>query len=423
MSFDLGIRNGLLLTPDGPEENDLFIDDGAIAAIGGSHDAAQTLDANGAWLGPGLVDLHAHLREPGQEWKEDIASGSAAAAAGGYTAVVAMPNTEPAIDSGHMARFVQERGRQVGLCHIAAAGTLTLGRAGEALSHLDELWEAGVRLFTDDGSSVADTGLLRLAMEYLAERDAVVAQHAEDQGLSAGGQMHEGAVSSLLGIKGIPALAEEVVVARDLALAKLTGVRYHVQHVSTAGTLELVQAARADGLPVTCEVTPHHLVFDDESVTSLDPAFKMYPPLRSAQDRRALVFALREGHIDAVATDHAPHAPFETETTFADAPRGVIGLETAAAAVTTSCSLSIDEFFERMSIGPAAIARLDGHGRKLEVGGPANVVVFDSHRAWVPERFVSRSENSPFRDKQLRGQVRATIFAGRITHSLSGAMA
>lgn len=423
MTFDLVVRNALLLTADGTEESDLFISDGTIGAIGGSHDAASTLDAKGAWVGPGLVDLHVHLREPGQEWKEDIASGSAAAAAGGYTAVVAMPNTEPALDSGHMARFVQERGRQVGLCQVATAGAITLGRAGGALSHLDELWEAGVRLFTDDGNSVANAGLLRLAMEYLAERGAVIAQHAEDQGLSAGGQMHEGAVSSLLGLKGIPALAEEVVVARDLALARLTGIRYHVQHVSSQGSLELVKAARAEGLSVTCEVTPHHLLFDQESVISLDPAFKMYPPLRRAEDRAALVASLREGLIDAVATDHAPHAPFETESTFAEAPRGVIGLETAAGAVNTTCSLSIDEFFERMSVRPAAIAQLDNQGKRLAAGDAANLVVFDPERAWIADRFVSRSENSPFRGQQLRGQVIATIFEGRITHSLIGSEA
>ncbi|MFN2487106.1 MAG: dihydroorotase [Acidimicrobiia bacterium] len=418
MNSELAIRNGTVLTADGVAEIDLFVKDGRIASIGGDHDSHTTIDANGAWVGPGLVDLHCHLREPGEEWKEDIASGSAAAAAGGFTALVAMPNTKPAIDSGHLACFITERGRQVGLCQIATAGAITMARDGKALSHLDELWDAGVRIFTDDGASVADAGLLRLAMEYLAERGAVVAQHAEDQGLSLGGQMHEGAISSLLGLRGIPALAEELVVARDLALARLTGVRYHVQHISSRGTLDLISDARAQGLPVTSEVTPHHLAFDDERVMALDPAFKMYPPLRAASDREALVAGLSDGSIDVVATDHAPHAPFETEVTFAEAPRGVIGLESAASAVMTACSLPIETFFARMSISPAQIAQLENQGRRVATGILANLVVFDPERTWTPDRFRSRSENSPFRGEALRGMVLATIYEGRVTHSL-----
>ncbi|MGI8518107.1 MAG: dihydroorotase [Acidimicrobiia bacterium] len=418
MNSELAIRNGTVLSADGVAEIDLFVNDGRIASIGGGHDSDTTIDANGAWVGPGLVDLHCHLREPGEEWKEDIASGSAAAAAGGFTALVAMPNTKPAIDSGHLARFVIERGRQVGLCQITTAGAITMARDGKALSHLDDLWEAGVRIFTDDGASVADSGLLRLAMDYLAERGAVVAQHAEDQGLSFGGQMHEGAVSSLLGLRGIPTLAEELVVARDLALARLTGVRYHIQHISSRGTLDLISAARSQGLKVTSEVTPHHLAFDDERVMALDPAFKMYPPLRSAADREALVSGLTDGSIDAVATDHAPHAPFETEVTFAEAPRGVIGLETAAAAVMTACSLPIETFFARMSISPAQIAQLEKQGQRVAAGSPANLVVFDPERTWTPDRFRSRSENSPFRGGTVRGMVLATIYEGRVTHSL-----
>jgi dihydroorotase len=418
MRSDLVIRNGLVLTPDGGQEADVAISGGVIVGLGGGFDGQEDLDAAGAWVGPGLVDLHAHLREPGQEWKEDIGSGSEAAAAGGYTAVVVMPNTQPATDSGHIARLIRERGRQTGLCDVVPAGAITMAREGEMLSHLDELWEAGVRLFSDDGDSVCNSGLLRMAMEYLAERQAVVAQHAEDRQLSLDGQMHEGPLSSRLGMRGIPIEAEEVVVARDLALARLTGCRYHAQHLSSVRTVELVSAAKAAGMAMTAEVTPHHLAFDDSAVAALDPAFKMYPPLRSADDREALQAALQSGLIDAVATDHAPHSAFETEVTFEEAPRGVIGLETSAAAVMTYCHLDQVSFFDRLSLAPARIAQLERHGRPLAVGEPANLVIFSPDEQWTVTEFRSKSHNSPFRSHTLTGRVRATVFEGRLTHAL-----
>jgi dihydroorotase len=324
----------------------------------------------------------------------------------------------PAIDSGHLARLIYERSRQAGLCDVVPAGAITLGREGAALAHLDELWEAGVRIYTDDGDSVADSGLLRVAMEYLAERGAVVAQHAEDRHLSAGGHMHEGAVSSRLGLKGIPAEAEEIVVARDLALTRLTGVHLHLQHTSSQGTLRLLADAKGAGLHVTSEVTPHHLALDETAVSSLDPAYKMYPPLRRRVDMEALRQALRSGLIDAVATDHAPHAAFESEVPFEEAPRGVVGLETAAAAVTTYCPLEQGEFFERLSMSPARIAGLGRHGRPVAPGEPANLVVFAPEEQWTVNGFRSKSGNSPFRSLTLRGRVRATILAGRLTHAL-----
>ena len=242
-------------TGNGTEPRDLIIADGTVIAIGSGLDVrGEVIDCAGAWVGPGFVDIHTHLREPGQEWKEDIATGSRAAAVGGYTAVVAMPNTDPAIDSGHLARYVADRGAQVGLVEVVPSGCITEGRAGRKLAHLDELYAAGVRLFTDDGDTVADAGLLRRAMEYLAERDGVIVQHCVDAGLAAGGQMHEGDVSSRLGMAGVPSEAEEIVIARDLALVRLTGVRYHAQHVSTAGAVQLIAGAKAEGLPVTAEV-------------------------------------------------------------------------------------------------------------------------------------------------------------------------
>ncbi len=410
------IRSGSVLTSRGVVTADVAIDGGVITEIGQvDQDHATSIDATGAWVGPGLVDIHVHLREPGQEWKEDIASGSAAAAAGGFTAVVAMPNTIPALDAGHRAGFVVDQGRKAGLCQVVPAGAITIDRKGRELSHLDELWEAGVRLFTDDGDTVADAGVLRRAMEYLADRDCVIAQHAEDPGLSAGGHMHEGAVSSRLGIAGSPALAEETVVARDLALVRLTGAAYHVQHVSTAGTIEMLRRAKAEGLPVTAEVAPHHLVFDHSAVESMDPDFKMYPPLRTAEDVAELGSALIDGTIDAVATDHAPHADYEQEVPFEEAPRGVIGLETSVAATLSATALDQTTLFQRMSIAPAAIARLPDQGRPLEVGRTAHVTVIDPVAEWEPDRFVSRSQNSPFRGRTLRGRVLATVLAGKLT--------
>jgi dihydroorotase len=412
----IAIRNGLVATGDGLIETDVLIDDHRVSAVGGSFDAEQTIDAAGAWVGPGLVDLHVHFREPGHEWKEDIASGSRAAAAGGYTAVVTMPNTDPPIDAGHRARYVIDRGRQVGLCAVMPAGAITMGRSGETLSHLDEMWDAGVRMFTDDGTSVADAGLLRLAMEYVAERGGVVAQHAEDRGLAGGGHMHEGAVSSRLGIRGLPAIAEEVVVARDLALARLTGVRYHVQHVSSGGTLPLIGRARGEGVAVTAEVTPHHLSLDHERVNSMEPRYKMYPPLRPSADVAALRQALLDGLIDAVASDHAPHAAFETEVTFEEAPRGVIGLETAAAAVNSAVGMGAADFFARMSVQPALIGGFVRQGQLVSEGSAANLVVFDPTASWTPTLFASKAQNSPFLGMELRGRVLATIFEGRMTY-------
>ena len=409
--------NARVVNADGIVEADVLVRDGVVAEIGTDLETSgETIDCNGRLLGPGFVDIHVHFREPGQEWKEDIGSGSAAAAAGGFTAVVAMPNTDPVIDAGHLARFVLDRGRREGLVEVVPAGAITMGREGKKLAHLDELWAAGVRIFSDDGDSVEDAGLLRRAMEYLAELDGVVAQHPEDRGLSRGGHMHEGDVSSRLGMAGLPAIGEEAVVARDLALVRLTGVRYHVQHVSTSGTVELVRRAKEEGLRVTAEVTPHHLMLDHREVERMNPDVKMYPPLRRPEDGEAVRAGLADGTIDVVATDHAPHAAHEKDVPFEDAPRGIIGLETAAAVVSTAVELTPVEFFQRLSIAPARIAGLDGQGRWLEPGNRANLVVFDPTAEWTPDIFASRAENSPFIGRALRGRVRVTMFEGRVTY-------
>jgi dihydroorotase len=414
---DILLAGGLVATPQGMVAADVRLAGEVVAEVGPglSRDGAEVVDCTGCWVGPGLVDPHVHLREPGQEWKEDIESGSRAAAAGGFTAVVAMPNTDPPIDAGHLARFVADRGRRVGLVDVIPAGCVTAGRAGQRLAHLDELWAAGVRLFTDDGDSVADAGLLRRAMEYLSDMGGVVAQHAEDRGLAGSGHLHEGEISALLGLAGIPAEAEEVVVARDLTVARLTRARYHVQHVSTAGTVGLVRAAKAAGLTVTAEATPHHLAFDHQEVLSTDPAFKMYPPLRRPEDVAAVRGALADGTIDMVGTDHAPHAAHEKDVPFEEAPRGVIGLETAVGAVLGAVPLAPDAFFTRLAVAPARLAGLEDQGRLVAAGGPATVSVIDPAREWVAERFWSRSANSPWRGRALTGRARHVLLRGRIT--------
>lgn len=418
---ELVVTGGLVVGSDGVTRADVAIDDGVITAIGDGLEGRTVVVADGAWVGPGFVDLHVHLREPGQEWKEDIASGSAAAAAGGFTAVVAQPNTDPAADSAHIARHVLARGGEVGLTDVVVAGAITLGRAGTHLAHLDDLWDLGVRIFSDDGDTVADAGLLRRAMEYVADRGGVIAQHAEDRGLAADGHIHEGTVSARLGVRGLPSVAEEVVVARDLRLVELTGCRYHVQHVSAAGTLRLVAGAKAAGLPVTAEVAPHHLAFDHHLVERLDGDAKMYPPLRTDDDRRALIEGLRDGTIDAVATDHAPHTANEKDVPLEEAPRGVIGLETSAAAVHTEVGLDPVTFFTRMAVTPADIAGLGAQGRWPAVGEPANLAVFHPDRAWdvTVGDFRSKSTNSPWLGSRLRGRVLATVHRGVVTHQIT----
>ena len=412
---DLVLSGGNVVTGDGVVAADVRIAEGVIAEIGNGLDGATLVECEGGWVGPGFVDLHTHLREPGEEWKEDIESGSAAAAAGGYTAIVAMPNTEPAVDAGHLARFVADRGRAVGLVDVVPAGAVTMGRKGEQLAHVDDLWDAGVRIFSDDGEAVADAAVLRQAMDYLATRGGVIAQHAVDPALAAGGFMHEGAVSSRLGMYAIPPQAEDTVIARDLQLAELTGARYHAQHVSTAGAVAMIAAAKAAGLDVTAEVTPHHLAFDHTAVAGTDPNYKMMPPLRSSDDRDALRRGLADGTIDAVATDHAPHAAHEKDVPFEHAPNGIIGLEWAAAVVNTVANLGPADFYARLSVKPAAIAGLADHGRLVAVGNPAHLTVFDPELRWTPERTVSRSGNTPYLGMPLTGRVAATVYGGIFT--------
>jgi dihydroorotase len=417
---DLLLVNGSVMTVNGVQTVDLAITDGLIDAMGNdlAGQAVRTIDCKGAWVGPGFVDVHTHLREPGQDWKEDIASGTAAAAAGGYTAVVAMPNTVPPVDTGQRARHVVDVGQRAGHTLVASAGCLTVGRAGEEMTDIGDMWDAGVRVFSDDGDALQNAGLLRLVMERVGELGGVISQHAVDAGLSSTGHMHEGTVSTDLNLQGIPREADNVLIARDIALAKLTGVRYHVQHLSTGEAVSMIADAKADGVHITAEATPHHLMFTDEDVRSLNTRFKMMPPLRLASDRQALVDGLRSGVIDVVATDHAPHSPAEKEVPFPDAANGVTGLEWAAAVVNGVVGMDQMDFFNRMSITPARIAMLDGHGEPLSVGAAANVVVFDPETTWIPSSTVSKSLNSPYLGRDLRGRVLTTILDGQITYGV-----
>jgi dihydroorotase len=414
------IRNALVMTSSGIEQAPVVIDGDTVRSVGVEPEANghRVIDAGGAWLGPGLVDLHVHLRDPGQTWKEDMASGARAAAAGGFTAIVAMPNTDPPIDGSAPAAAAVQGASDISDVEIVTAGALTRRRAGQDLADYDGMYEAGIRVFTDDGDSVPSAGLLHRAMAYLSDLPgAVVAEHAEDLSLAGDGHIHEGSLANRLGIAGLSPLAEELVVARDLALAGATGARLHIQHVSTAASVGMIRRAREEGVQVTAEVTPHHLALDEAAVEGLDTRFKMYPPLREAADRAALVQGLRDGVIDAVATDHAPHGEAEKAVPFEEAPRGVIGLETAAAVVATA-ALGDDQrlFFERLSVSPARIAGLPDQGRLVEAGSPANLVLFDRRRRWVPSAFLSKSSNSAFVGVELTGKVLATIHEGRITY-------
>ncbi len=416
----LTIANGTIVTPGGLVDADLRIDGSTISSMEPAGSASgRVIDASGCLVGPGFVDLHVHFRDPGQTWKEDTVTGSRAAAAGGYTAVVVMPNTEPALDTPELVASAAEAGRDAGLIEVHVAAALTKSRAGFEASDIESLSTAGVTIFSDDGDSVADPVLLQDLMERVGAVGGLVSQHAEDAPLTASGHMHEGAVSERLGIGGLPAEAESSIVERDIDLARRTGCRYHCQHVSSAQTVAIIKAAKAEGLPVTAEVTPHHLWFTDEDVgDGLNTNLKMYPPLRTRADRHALREALIDGTIDCVATDHAPHSDAEKSVPFSDAPRGVIGLETAASVAWETLADPL-RFFRVMATEPAKIGQMGRQGHLIEVGVPANLAVFDPDDVWTPSEFASRSDNSPFTGLELRGRPRATIYEGKVTHELS----
>ncbi len=401
------------------EVADVLVADGVLASPDGASNAT-VLNCDGLVLAPGLVDLHTHVREPGREDKETVETGSRAAALGGFTAISPMANTEPVADNAAVIHEVRELGVRAGIVDVLPVGAITRGLEGEVLAEMGEMVDAGVRMFSDDGRCVPTARMLRNALTYARTFEGVViAEHCEDASLAEGGQMHEGFHSYSLGLAGQPREAEEVVVARDLAVARLAGGRLHLCHLSSAGSVEMVRRAKAEGLRVSAEVTPHHLVFSDEDLLTFDTHFKVNPPLRSPEDREALVRGLAEGTIDAVATDHAPHAVEEKEAEFDLAPVGTIGLETALAAVLTHLvhpgHLTLVRAVEAMSTTPARILGAADQGGPLEPGRPANLVVFDPDAEWVVEPpFGSKSRNSAFLGRTLRGRVVHTVHRGSL---------
>jgi dihydroorotase len=415
------ISGGVVVDQAGERRADVLVDGDHVAEVGADlavPEPATTLDATGCVVAPGFVDLHAHLREPGGENAETIETGSRAAALGGYTAVVAMPNTDPPADARSVVELVREQAARAGLCDVHPAGCITVGRRGEQLAPVAELAAAGVRVFTDDGAGVQDPLLMRRALEYAGGFDVVLAQHCEVSALTVGAVMHEGTCCSELGVPGWPALAEELMVHRDIELARLTGAPIHLLHLSTVGSVGLVRRAKADGVAVTAEVAPHHLCLTDEKLRGFDPRFKVNPPLRTRVDIEALVDGVADGTIDAIATDHAPHPAEAKERPLDEAPPGMLGLETALGVclpILVEAGMSIAGVVAALTWKPAAIAHLtERHGGPIAADRPANLVVFDANESWevTPAKFASRSRNTPYAGTELRGRVRHTVLDG-----------
>ena len=419
------LRGGRVIDPsrDVDQTADLLVQDGAIAAVGSglaAPDGADVRDVRGRVVAPGLVDVHVHLREPGNEDVETIASGARAAAAGGFCAVCAMPNTDPVTDNQAAVGFIVRQAVRAGLARVYPIGAVSVGQRGERLSEFGELVGAGAVAVSDDGKPIASSHLMRTALEYARSFDIPVADHCEEPSLAAGGVMHEGLVSTRLGLKGIPAAAEEIMVGRDILLAGLTGGRVHLCHMSTRGSVDLIRRAKEQGIRVTAEVTPHHLTLTDAACERYDTHAKMNPPLREAADVAALREGLKQGVIDCIASDHAPHAYDAKEAAFDDAPFGIVGLETAFGVAHTELVvggvLTLPQLIHRMSTAPAAAFHLPGG--TLKPGAAADVVVLDTTATWTvdPAAFASKSRNTPFAGRALTGRAVLTIVGGRVVH-------
>jgi dihydroorotase len=423
------IRGGRIIDPSrgADEVADLFLADGKVQASGrdlGHPDDARVLDAGGKVVAPGLIDLHVHLREPGQEDVETVATGAMAAAAGGFSAICAMPNTDPVTDNQAAVGFIVSQAQRAAKARVYPIGAVSLGQKGQQLAEFGELVGAGAVAVSDDGKPVASSHLMRTALEYARTFGIPVADHCEDLTLAEGGAMHEGLVSTRLGLKGVPAAAEEIMVARDILLAELTGGHVHLCHMSTRGSVELIRRAKEKGLRVTAEACPHHFTLTHEACEGYNTQAKMSPPLRESEDREAIRQALRDGTIDVICTDHAPHHYDAKEREFDDAPNGIIGLETALGLTVSELLeaglLSLPELVNRMSVMPARIFGLQGGS--LAPGAPADVVVFDPAAEWTvrPEQFYSKSRNTPFAGRRLRGRAETTIVRGQVVFARGG---
>ena len=424
---ELLFRGARVVDPAGGRDEiaDVHVRDGVVADVGPNLVAAsaEVVDCDGLVLAPGLVDMHTHLREPGFEHKETVETGTRAAAVGGYTAVAPMANTEPVADDASVIAEVRAATARAGLADVFPVGAITKGLEGEVLAEIGEMVAAGVRVFSDDGRCVPTARTFRNALTYArAFDDVVLAEHCEDASLSIDQQMHEGISSYSLGLAGQPAAAEDAIVFRDIEMARLTGGRLHICHLSSARSVALVRRAKADGLRVSAEVTPHHLAFTDEDLRTYETNRKVNPPLRSAEDREALREGIADGTIDAIATDHAPHAVEEKESEFDKAPHGTIGLETALAVALTELVepdlLTLSRALEVLSSSPARLIGAREHGGPIEGGRPANLAVFSLDERWTVEPpFVSKSRNSAFTGRTLRGRVRYTVLHGELTVS------
>ncbi len=419
------IRGGTVIDPatDTQAQLDVLIHDGVIVALAPKLDARdhQLINATGLLVAPGLVDMRVHLRDPGQTHKEDLATGTAAAVRGGVTTIACMPSTVPPIDHSTVVEYIRSQAQQCASCRVYAIGAITKGLEGRELAPIGGLAASGVVGLSDDGASVANAKLLRQAMEYASAFDLLLVEHCEDSQLSAGGVMHEGPWSTTLGLHGIPAAAEEIIVARDLLLAEATGTRLHLAQVSTAGSVRLIREAKRRGVNVSAGVTPHHLVLTDERVQSFDTNLKMNPPLRTADDVAALRAGLVDGTIDIIASDHSPHAKDEKQVEFDRAPFGVIGLETSLGVILTSLVaegvLSLGQALRAMSTTPATLLKV--RGGRVAVGEPADLVVIDRDRRWTvdSETFASKARNTPFQGWPLQGKSVLTLVAGQIKYS------
>jgi len=419
------IKGGRIIDPSQQIDKvaDLLIEDDRIDSIipvnssQASSSEMRIFDAGGLVVAPGFIDLHVHLREPGEEYKETIASGAAAAVAGGFTSICAMPNTKPVNDHASVTRYIIDKAREAGFARVYPVGAITRESKGEELAEMAEMKAAGAVAVSDDGRPVMDSQVMRHALEYARDHDLVVVDHCQDVHLSAGGVINEGRYSTLLGLQGMSGAAEESHVNRDVMLAKLTGARVHIAHISTSNSVKLVAAARESGVSVTCEVTPHHLALTDAAVVGFDTNTKMNPPLRSEEDRKYLIEKAADGTIDAIATDHAPHHSDEKMLEYDCAPFGIVGLETALGVTLTvlfhSGAVSLPRIIEMLTIGPARAFAIPGG--TLAAGAPADVTLFDPDREWIvdPQRFRSRSRNTPFTGWRLRGAVAATFVGGR----------
>jgi dihydroorotase len=418
------IRGGRVIDPSQGIDrvDDVLVENGAVAAVGGGHTAEETIDATGLIVCPGLVDMHVHLREPGREEDETIATGARAAVAGGFTSIACIPNTEPPIDTQANVEFIHQRAARADACNVFVVACVSRNREGKELAEIGQLVEAGAVAFSDDGSPVADAELMRRAFEYCRMFDKPILAHEEVLELSRGGVMNEGLVSLVLGLPGMPAAAEDVMIGRDIALAEVTGGRLHVMHVSTAGGVALVRAAKARGARVTAEACPHHFTLTDESLRGFDSNFKMSPPLRTAADVEAIISGLIDGTIDCIATDHAPHAVEKKMLELDRAPFGILGLETAVGLAVTRLivpgRIGWPRLIEAMSTLPARILGIDRG--TLRPGAVADVTLIDADRTWQVdvEAFQSKSVNSPFHGWTLQGRAVATIVGGRVKYRL-----